>query len=126
MSGEVAVQVEGRIGSDPDLKFLDSGTAVAKFSLATSNRVKQKDGNWADGETIWFRCEVWNKRGEAVTEYLHKGDLVNVAGGMFQSSWTNKNGEEVKDLVIRVESIGKIPTMKMGTSVHTDSADPWA
>ncbi len=127
MAGEGTLTVVGRLGADPDLKFLDSGTSVAKMSVANTQRMKDKDGNYSDRETIWYRVELWGKAGEAATDALHKGDLVIVNGALFQSSWTNKNGEEVRDMVIRAEHVGKVFTAKSvggGSAVASGGADP--
>ena len=128
MAGEGTITVEGRLGADPDIKFLDSGASVAKMSVASTQRVKDRDGNWSDRETLWYRVELWGARGEAAADNLLKGDLVMVKGAVYQSSWTDKNGDERKDVVIRADAIGKVftPTKKIGGSnKETDENDPW-
>jgi single-strand DNA-binding protein len=131
VAGEGTLTVVGRLGADPDLKFLDSGVSVTKMSLANTQRMKDKDGNWTDRETIWYRLELWGKAGEAAADALSKGDLVIATGALFQSSWTNKNGEEVRDMVIRAEFVGKVFTSKSvgGSSAvasgGADPSDPW-
>lgn len=127
MAGEGTISVEGRLGADPDVKFLDSGTSVAKMSVASTQRIKDKDGNWSDRETLWYRVEAWGGRGQAAADNLRKGDLVLIKGAVYQSSWTDKNGDERKDVVIRADVIGKVFTSSENTrkQQETDSVDPW-
>ena len=127
MAGEGMISVEGRLGGDPDVKFLDSGVSVSKMSVANTQRTKDKDGNWVDRETLWYRVEYWGVRGEAASENLRKGDLVLVKGAVYQSSWTDKNGDERKDVVIRADVIGKVFTSapNKAKEQETDESDPW-
>ncbi|MFK7946740.1 MAG: single-stranded DNA-binding protein, partial [Saprospiraceae bacterium] len=53
------VTLIGNLGQDPEIKYLDNGTAVGRFSLATSESYKDKDGNWQDRPTEWHNIVVW-------------------------------------------------------------------
>ena len=64
----------GNLGKDPELKHTSSGTAVAKFTLATNERFKDKDGNWQD-RTEWHNITCWARLAEIASEYLKKGSL---------------------------------------------------
>jgi single-strand DNA-binding protein len=68
----------GNLGSDPELRYVQSGEAVTNFSLAV-NRVWNKDGE-KQSETTWFRISVWGKQAEATNQYLSKGRQVLVEG----------------------------------------------
>jgi len=129
MAGEAQIAVTGRLGSDPEVKWLDSGTAVMKASVASTQRLKDKDGNWSDRETLWYRVELWGRLAEPAAEHLSKGDLVTVIGGVYQSSWTNKSGETVTDVRIRAEAVGKVFTPgaapRPATAQDQNENDPW-
>jgi single-strand DNA-binding protein len=85
----------GRLGKDPEVKYTPSGTAVAKFSLATSDRFKDKDGNWQD-RTEWHNLTAWARTAEIVGEYLKKGSQVYVEGSLRTHSWDDKQTGQKK------------------------------
>ena len=62
----------GNLGKDPELRYTPSGQAVASFPLATTERYKDKDGNWQE-RTDWHNIVVWGRQGETTKEYLSKG-----------------------------------------------------
>ena len=70
----------GNIGSDPEMRYIQSGQAVLKFSLA-SNKTHKKDGE-AIKETCWFRVTVWGKQAETLVNFLAKGKPVLVEGSL--------------------------------------------
>jgi single-strand DNA-binding protein len=71
------VIIVGRLGSDPDLKYTASGTAIVNMSVATSDVWKDKDGNKQES-TEWHRVTVWDKQAEHCNMYLRKGSQVLV------------------------------------------------
>ena len=86
------VLLVGHLGSDPEVKTLDSGVEVASFSLATNEGYKDKDGNWVD-RTEWHRCVAW--RGQAkYAGFLKKGYLINIEGKLQTRKYTTNEGEE--------------------------------
>lgn len=80
----------GRLGQDPELKFTQSGIAVAKFSLATSQTWKDTDGNNQE-KTEWHNIVVWRKLAEICSEYLKKGSKIYCEGSLSTSSWEDEN-----------------------------------
>ena len=90
--------IEGHLGADPELKAFKEET-LASFSLAHTPRNKV-NGQYEDGETIWFRVTFWNSKSDAVLDNLRKGDKVLVAGKLSQSTYTNKAGEVKSSLEI--------------------------
>ena len=78
--------LSGRVGTDPELRHLDNGTAVAKFRLAV-NRPGKKD------ETDWFQVDVWGKSAESCAEYVRKGRELVVAGSVHLETWTGRDGK---------------------------------
>ncbi len=85
----------GHLGKDPEVKYTPSGTAIAKFSLATNERYKDKEGNWQD-RTEWHNIVAWQKTAEIVGEYLKKGRQVYIEGRLRTDSWEDKNTKEKK------------------------------
>lgn len=92
MSNFASVTLVGHLGRDVDTKFLPDGTLVANFSIATSR--KRKDGE----VSTWWRCVLFGKRGEALAQYLHKGDPVLIQGEPYLRSYTANDGTERQSL----------------------------
>jgi single-strand DNA-binding protein len=80
----------GRLGQDPELKYTQSGIAVAKFSVATSQQWKDQDGNTQD-RTEWHNIVAWRRLAEICSEYLKKGSKVYLEGSLSTSSWEDEN-----------------------------------
>lgn len=86
------VTIQGRLTRDPELTFGKSGTAIAKFAVVTSKRVKNGD-NWEDQDTSFWDVTAFGAMAENVCESLFKGTSVIVMGRMRQESW-EKEGEK--------------------------------
>ena len=85
----------GNLGKDPEVKYTPNGTPVAKFSLATNERFKDKDGNWQD-RTEWHNITAWARTAEIVGEYLKKGSKVYIEGSLRTHSWDDKQTNQKK------------------------------
>ena len=85
----------GRIGRIDDLKYTSSGNPVCSFSLATSEKLKDKSGN-KQKKTKWHNCVAWMKLAEIASQYLKKGSLVFIEGKMTSRSWDDKTYIGVK------------------------------
>jgi single-strand DNA-binding protein len=85
----------GNLGKDPELKYTPQGTPVAKFSLATNERFKDKDGNWQD-RTEWHNITAWARTAEIAGEYLKKGNKVYIEGSLRTHSWDDKQTNQKK------------------------------
>lgn len=118
MANEPVITIIGNLVADPEVRFLNSGDAVANFTVAQTPRVKDGD-QWADGTTTFFRCTAWRKLGENVAESLNKGDRVIVQGGMATDNYTTKDGDERSSLTLRVDNIG--PSLEWATATVTKS-----
>lgn len=79
MSGFQQFIALGRLGGDPETKYTQGGTAVTTFSLATSRKRKDRDGNERE-ETQWHRCKAFDKKAEVIAEHVKKGDQLFVEG----------------------------------------------
>ncbi|HZU33501.1 MAG TPA: single-stranded DNA-binding protein, partial [Candidatus Angelobacter sp.] len=85
----------GNLGKDPEVKYTPSGTPVAKFSLATNERYKDKGGEWQD-RTEWHNIVAWQRLAEIVGEYVKKGSKIYLEGRLQTSSWEDKQSGEKK------------------------------
>jgi single-strand DNA-binding protein len=123
--------VIGRLGRDPEMRFLPNGDAVTSFSVATDRRVK-KDGNW-EKSTVWYRVSVFGKQAEACNEFLAKGRQVCVEGSLnFDPAtggprvYTKTNGSTGASFEIqadRVEFLGNKGENGNGNGESVDAAD---
>jgi single-strand DNA-binding protein len=85
----------GNLGKDPDIKYTPGGIPVAKFSLATNERYKDKSGEWQD-RTEWHSLVAFQRTAEIVGEYVKKGSKLYVEGRLQTSSWEDKQSGEKK------------------------------
>ena len=83
----------GRLGKDPELKYTQTGTAVATFSLATNVVWKDQDGNQQE-KTDWHKIVVWRKLAEFVGEWVKKGSSIFIEGKLQTRSWDDKDGKK--------------------------------
>ena len=113
------VMIIGRLGKDPEVKYTQSGAAVANLTVATD------DGYVKDGQKIekteWHRVVVWNKQAEFCNNYLKKGSLVFVEGSLQTRSWDDQQGQkryttEIKAL--RVQGMDSKPQNASGGYVQ--------
>jgi single-strand DNA-binding protein len=83
----------GNLGKDPEVRFTNSGTAVARLSVATSEVWNDRDGNKQE-RTEWHNVVVWGKQGEHCGQYLAKGRQVYVEGSIRTRSYDDKSGNK--------------------------------
>lgn len=114
------VKIAGRMGQDPTLKNLPSGSAVVNFSIAT-NRTYTKDGQKVE-ETEWVNCVSYGKQAEVIATYFRKGKEIYVSGRLKTRSWDGKQGKQYKTEVV-VESFQFVGyEKKEGTTQPAESA----
>jgi single-strand DNA-binding protein len=87
------VMLIGNLGKDPELRYTASGTPVASFSLATSDRIKGKNGEWEE-KTEWHNITLWSRLAEIAGEYLSKGKTVYIEGRLQTRKWQDKDGKD--------------------------------
>jgi single-strand DNA-binding protein len=84
----------GRAGRDPELRYFESGSCVADFSLAVNRPTKNK-------ETDWFNIKVWGRQAEIAGEFVKKGSLIAIEGEIDFESWIDKtSGQEQNKSVV--------------------------
>ena len=97
-----SVQLLGRVGKDPEIRYSQTGTAVCNFSLATSEKVK------GDDKTQWHRCVAFLKTAEIIEKYIKKGDQLAIEGKISYGSY-EKDGNTVytTDIIVnRIHFVG--------------------
>lgn len=99
-----SVVISGRLGQDPELKYLPSGTAVASVNLAVDDYRKNQDGT-SEKITNWFRCNFWGKTAEILANYANKGKKVTVSGSLVQRTWNDREGNQRQSVEIRVRDL---------------------
>ncbi len=94
------VTLIGNLGADPEVRRLEGGIAVARFSLATNENYQDKDGNWQT-ITEWHNIVAWRNLAERIERSLKKGMLVYVEGKISYRKYTTQDGQEryVTDIV---------------------------
>ena len=90
----------GNLGRDPEVRYLPSGEAVANFSIATTEKWKDKSGEVKE-QTEWHRISFFGRQAEICGEYLRKGSAVYVEGRLQTRKWTDKEGVEKYSTEIR-------------------------
>jgi len=98
----------GNLGKDPEVRFTNSGSAVARFPIATSEVWNDRDGNRQE-RTEWHNIIVWGKQGEHCGQYLAKGRQVYVEGSIRTRSYDDKSGNKryVTEIVAqRIQFLG--------------------
>ena len=85
------VMLIGNLGKDPEVRYTTAGTAVASFSMATTEKFKSKSGEWED-RTEWHNVTVWGRLAEISGEYLSKGKPVYIEGRLQTRKWQDREG----------------------------------
>jgi single-strand DNA-binding protein len=118
------ITLMGRLGKDPELKFLANGTAVCKFSLATSRKWKDKNSGDMQEKVEWHKIVAWGKQGETINQYLHKGDQFLVVGELRYSEWNDNDGNKRTSAEIHVEEFDFVGNKNSKESAGTSSPKP--
>ena len=85
------VQLIGNLGADPEIINLNDGKKIAKFSIATTDRYKNKQGEQVS-DTQWHNVVAWNKTAEIIEKYITKGNQVGIEGKLTTRKWEDKEG----------------------------------
>ena len=101
-----SINLVGRAGREPDVRYFESGTTVANFTLAV-NRIGKGD------EPDWFNLEIWGKQAQIAADYVKKGSLIGISGSFKIDSWKDKNtGEDRFKPVVRVDRLNLLSSRK--------------
>ena len=100
------INLVGRAGREPDVRYFESGRTVANFTLAV-NRISRGD------EPDWFNLEIWGKQAQIAADYVKKGSLIGITGSFKIDSWKDKNtGEDRFKPVVRVDRLNLLSSKK--------------
>jgi len=94
----------GNLGRDPELRYTQSGQAVANFSLATTDRFSNREGDRQE-RTEWHRVTVWGKTAENCAQYLNKGRSVYVEGRLQTREWEDKEGQKRRTTEVIAQTV---------------------
>ena len=107
------IEVLGTLGKDPELKFIQGKNgqfAVTEFSIADSQR-ENKNGEWADGLTVWYKVSILGKDAEIAIDQLNKGMRVRVSGTLKITEYTAKDGTVKQSFEIKATDVS-LPLQK--------------
>ena len=100
------INLVGRAGREPDVRYFESGSTVANFTLAV-NRISRSD------EPDWFNLEIWGKQAQIAADYVKKGSLIGITGSFKIDSWKDKNtGEDRFKPVVRVDRLNLLSSRR--------------
>ena len=117
------VNMIGRLVRAVEMRYTNSGFAIASFSLAVSIN-KKVDGQWQD-ETSFFDCTYFGKGAEAISQYLQKGQQVAIQGSLEQQSWPDKTtGQKRSKVIIICNSVQLLGGQKQGTQPQRQQTRP--
>jgi len=113
------IMIDGYMRSEPELRYTPQGTPVCDFSIATTERRKDKSGEFQD-HTTWFRVSLFGRQAEVASQYLSKGRQVYVEGALSQREYTDKEGNARTSLEVRGSDLQFIGSA--GDGEHTPAA----
>src|SRR5215216_3225920 len=105
MAADNQTTVAGNLVDTPELRFTNTGIPVTNLRVAVTQRVQQ-DGTWRDGETSFFKVNVWRGQAENLADSLSKGDRVMVSGRLRQRSWEIPEGDKRSVTELEADEVG--------------------
>ncbi len=120
--GQTPITITGNLVADPELRYTQSGVAVANFRVASTPRTYDKSqGEWVDAEPLFLTGHVWRDQAENAANELRKGQRVIVTGNLRQRTYETSEGEKRTVFEIEVDDIG--PSMRF-TNQGTKNQQP--
>lgn len=105
------VVLEGRLGKDPEIKTTGSGSKYCKFSVAVERSYKNGDERITD----WIDCTCWNAACDFLEKWFRKGDPISVTGALEVSKWTDKDGNNRRNMEVHVDRLRFTESKKGGS-----------
>jgi single-strand DNA-binding protein len=94
------VSLVGRVGTEPDVRYFESGSVVCKLTLAVNRASRNND------QPDWFNLELWGKNAEIAAQYVKKGSLVGISGSLKFDHWKDRStGMDRNQPVVRVDRL---------------------
>lgn len=97
--------IVGNLGGDPELRYMQDGRPVCNFSVAVSERWRDRQSGEQREKTTWYRVSVWGNQAESCNTYLSKGSRVLVTGNVSAHGYMNNNGEAAASLNLNARSV---------------------
>ena len=97
--------IVGNLGRDPELRYLQSGTAVCNLNVAVSESWNDRQSGERRERTTWYRVSVWGAQAETCNQYLSRGSRVLVTGTVSARGYTNNAGEPAASLDLRARDV---------------------
>lgn len=113
MSNRFPVSMAGRIATDPEMRFTQSGQAVARFRLAVEDRQQNGRGNWETTQTIFHTVTAWGRLAENTVDQLRKGDPIVVAGDLRFRTYQTPEGDRRTATEVNATTLG--PDLRLAT-----------
>ena len=120
------VMLIGNLGRDPELRYTQSGTPVARFDMATSDRWSDPQSGERRERTEWHRIVVWGKQAEIVGEYLRKGGLVYVEGSLMTREWGGSEDNKRYSTEVRARRVEMLGRRDQQKQCETPADQPTA
>jgi single-strand DNA-binding protein len=118
MANDTIITVVGNLTADPELRYTQSGLAVANFTIASTPRSFDRQSNeWKDGEALFLRASCWREFAEHVASTLTKGSRVIAQGRLKQRSYDDRDGNKRTAIELEVDEIG--PSLRYATAQVT-------
>ena len=114
------VMLIGNLGKDPEVRRLENGTAVAKFSVATNENYKDRNGEWQT-QTEWHDIVVWRILAEKAETSLNKGMAVYVEGKLTHRNWQDKEGNARRTTEVVASYFRTISKNESGGQTHSNT-----
>ena len=113
----------GNLGADPEVREMNDGTKMAKFSIATSEKYTNRDGQLISN-TDWHNIVLWRRTAEVAEKYLKKGDSVCIEGKLKTRSWEDENGVKKYATDIQGDSMTMLGSKRDSNSSQLESYSP--
>ncbi|HEX8100336.1 MAG TPA: single-stranded DNA-binding protein [Actinomycetota bacterium] len=114
MAQDNQVTIVGNVTRDPELRYTPNGSALVKFGVAVSRRVRDESGQWKDADTSFFDVTAWRSLAENIAESITQGSRVVVVGRLRTNSWETPEGERRSKVEIEAEEVA--PSLKWATA----------
>ena len=115
--------IVGRCGKDPEVINLESGTTIAKFTVATNETYKNKQGEKVEN-TEWHQIILWRGLAEVAEKYVKKGDLLYIEGKIRTRSWDDKDGKKHYTTEIVGDTMQMLGGKREGSSQREEVPPP--
>lgn len=133
MSGETVITIVGNLTADPELRWTQSGSPVASFTIASTPRsFDRQSGEWKDGDTLFMRCTAWREMAENIAETLRKGSRTVVRGRLVQRSFETREGDRRTVVELQADEVAvslrhaRAQVTRTGGQTQPDAASGFA